>query len=819
MSVKKIFTTIFCLSLGLFVAQADSVNFISKPMTVGKALLADNAYSISHLLDIANFSPELRLPVQLVYNSFIEKSGLFGFAWRSPQLESSAYYDKDGVLWITPWGERIKFFPKDEKQPKDAIKVELYEQAKKGSGFFAPYSEWEADIPKYEYVKSGHWIFRGKRDKVGWIFTYRDFRLKTITAPSGRSIEFNYDDKRLVSITQGGKKFVELSYSKDMVSSLKINGIVHDFNYGLTKLQILPKTEKGSVVSVSRNCLVSIKRGDLLPKTFTYDDYGFLNSIKQGAYTDNILVEHQTLAERLAELKFKKDRKIKYDGPANGRILSDNQFQYTYSSLKPGSIDLSDKLNQKASYRYDIQTGVFKVSEFSGKNYAVYYFMRHDVAYLGKVRKIVDGKGRDLLNYRYDKLSGDVIRVRDLVGNDINFEYGKNGKLSLISRRAANQDTAEPVKSFGYDRFNNLTDISNLDAQGKSVVTTSLSYNKNRDVISISNGQIKNQIIYNTFGYPTKVLNVFGQYTQREMDDYNRMVSNTDFYGVKTYYTYSPAGLISKIERKDDEKLLNSLSITYNGNGQPVRYVDQSGKVKEFERDAFGRVVKELFPDDTEVAYAYNELGQLHTVLDQNKHQITFDWNKFGLDAKTTPAGQLTDYVHDGYGLLTSLDSRKGEDRARSIKYTYDEFDRLIELDYGNGDIETRTYDSWGKLLTTQRGENKERYKYDYFGRLTSKIGTKEKLYIAYNPYGQRIGRKIESNGVKMLERRSYDEYGRLIKISSGGKALEYIYNDNNQIHQQIINGSIIEFTYTKYGQLKSKRMIKNNKTLEKKGM
>ena len=47
----------------------------------------------------------------------------------------------------------------------------------------------------------------------------------------------------------------------------------------------------------------------------------------------------------------------------------------------------------------------------------------------------------------------------------------------------------------------------------------------------------------------------------------------------------------------------------------------------------------------------------------------------------------------------------------------------------------------------------------------------------------------------------------------------KYIYNDNNQIHQQIINGSIIEFTYTKYGQLKSKRMIKNNKTSEKKGM
>ena len=117
--MKKLFLLFSALlSFSLF---ADSVNFYSKPMSAGKALLAENAYSISRLLDTANFSPELKLPVQLVYNSSIEKSGLFGFAWRSPQLESTAYYDKDGVLWVTPWGEKIKFFSKKEKTPKDAI--------------------------------------------------------------------------------------------------------------------------------------------------------------------------------------------------------------------------------------------------------------------------------------------------------------------------------------------------------------------------------------------------------------------------------------------------------------------------------------------------------------------------------------------------------------------------------------------------------------------------------------------------------------------------------------------------------------------------
>ena len=364
------------------------------------------------------------------------------------------------------------------------------------------------------------------------------------------------------------------------------------------------------------------------------------------------------------------------------------------------------------------------------------------------------------------------------------------------------------MKSYGYDNKGNLSEISTLDARGKSVVTSRLQYTPHREVEKVSDGRNTTAIRYNVFGYPVTITNVFGLSTKRELDEFNRMISSTDFYGVKTYYTYTPAGLISRIERKDGEKLLSSLAVTYNANGQPIRYTDQSGKVKKFERDAFGRVVKELFPDDTEVAYTYNKLGQLHTVLDQNKNKIKFDWNKFGLDAKTTPAGQLTDYVHDKYGLLTRLDSKQGRENARSIKYTYDQYDRLIKLDYGNGDIETRTYDSWGKLRSTERGDVKENYRYDYFGRMTAKTGTKEKLFITYNSYGQRTRRQIERNGIKMDEIRSYDKYGRLQKIVAGGKTLEYVYNPKNQIHQQIINGKVVEFSYNKYGQLKSKRML-----------
>ena len=131
---------------------------------------------VSRKLGGANFSPELRYPVQLIYRSDSADAGLFGTSWRSPQLESSAIPEKDGVLWTTPWGEKIRFFAKT----KDKDALDLYKDAMKGpKPYFSPYSEWEAD------GKEGNWIFYGKRTLEGWKLAYRDAKLIAITAPSG----------------------------------------------------------------------------------------------------------------------------------------------------------------------------------------------------------------------------------------------------------------------------------------------------------------------------------------------------------------------------------------------------------------------------------------------------------------------------------------------------------------------------------------------------------------------------------------------------------------------------------------------------------
>ena len=100
-------------------------------------------------------------------------------------------------------GEKVKFFPKKQRLPKDAVRIPVLEEARKGRGYFAPYSDWEADTSASRPEKTGDWTFAGRRGMAGWTFAYRGGRLSRVAAPSGRAIDFAYDKSgRPVSVSQ-----------------------------------------------------------------------------------------------------------------------------------------------------------------------------------------------------------------------------------------------------------------------------------------------------------------------------------------------------------------------------------------------------------------------------------------------------------------------------------------------------------------------------------------------------------------------------------------------------------------------------------------
>ena len=805
MKVRLLVRSLAAAVVGLSLVSgfaAEGVSFAHRPLLAGKASLASDGFEVSRTLGVAAISPELQIPLELVYDSSSESSGTFGHGWRSPQLESSVRWERDGVLWTTPWGEKVKFFPKKEKTSKDAVALAPIEEAKKGSGLYAPYSDWEADANSSDYAKARQFSVTGKNGLKDWRFAYEDGRLVRVETPNGTAAAFEYGAAgELLAVSSQGTRFIELDTADGLVSSLRLNGVPVAFAYNDAQLTILPKTIDGLAAKKSVKFLSSVRVATLDPEVFAYAN-GYLASATRGRRVEKLDVQFETPKDRIQNLKSKDAKnKVAHTGKVSGRLLADADFAYAYA----GGVKLTDKAGRTASYSYDEANGIFTATDFTGRSTTTYYFMRYDAAYLGKVRKVVDGRGRDLVAFRYDKKSGKPVRVTDRLGNKRILEYDARGNCTKLSRRADWSLAEEPVRSFAYDRKNRLSSVSELGADGKPVRTTSLSYDKQGRPTRVTDGRRAVSVAYSPSGFPAAQKDDFSS-VSLAYDRYNRLVSSTDPYGVVTTRTYADHGGLKKVERKDGSILLSSISVGYDKSGLPVSVTDQDGRTTACDRDALGRIVKEKYANDTEVAYGYDKLGRLATVLDENGHEIKFGWDRFGLSSRLTAADQLTDMKRDANGLVTSVTASKNGKADRTIRREYDEHDRVTKVDYGNNETETFAYDKWGRLSSHTRGKLKETYAYDHFGRLAQKDENGLVYTYAYDAYGNRTSRTVRSPaGETTEERRSYDKYGRLVEIASFGTSVKYRYDAKGRIARQTVDGSPIDFAYTKYGQLAGK--------------
>ena len=157
MSIQKFMRQFLVLAgfavLASHILPAKELSFSYQPPLAGKACLAEDGFKVKRTLATVALAPEFQLPIELVYSSCSESACGFGYGWHSPQLESSLKWDTDGLLWNAPWGEKLKFYPKKHQHPKNALKLAPVEDARKGRGLFAPYTDWEADSSDSDYAK------------------------------------------------------------------------------------------------------------------------------------------------------------------------------------------------------------------------------------------------------------------------------------------------------------------------------------------------------------------------------------------------------------------------------------------------------------------------------------------------------------------------------------------------------------------------------------------------------------------------------------------------------------------------------------------
>ena len=787
-------------------ARADAPDFRFRPLLAGKASLTEPGFVVRRELGVAALAPELRIPVELVYESSSEASGAFGFGWRSPQLESSVKWEKDGLLWTTPWGERIRFYPKKGKTPKDAIRLDPIEDAKRGRGLFAPYADWESDTESPDWAKCRRFSILGKGGLKGWRLAYEDGRLASVETPFGASARFDYGPSgELLAVSSQGVRFVELSHAGGLVASLKVNGVPVALAYGATDVTLLPKTADGQPTRKSVRTLASVRVAALDPEAFAYAN-GYLASATRGAFGERFDVQAETPADRRRNI-LSKDRKngVTHTGRVAGRLLADGDCRYSYP--KETAVRLTDALGNAATHDYDAKTGVHAVTGFDGRTTKTYYFMRPDVAYLGKVRTVLDGRDRTLVSFRYDRKTGKPVRVTDRLGNHRLLDYDADGRCTKLSRRAGGLlSSAEPVRSFAYDRKGRLTAVSELDADGKAVRTTSLAYDRAGRPSRVSDGCRTLSVSCAPSGFPSSLRDDFAS-VSFAYDRYNRLVETADPCGIVTRRTYADHGGLAKVERLDGRDVLSSAAVAYDGCGRPVSVTDQDGRVTACDRDALGRIVKERYADGAEVAYGYDALGRLERVVDENGHEIAFGWDRFGLSSRLTAAGQLTSAKRGADGLVAEVTASVTGRVDRTVRREHDAHGRVTRVAYAKGEVETFAYDRWGRLSARTRGSLKETYRYDHFGRLAEKDENGTVFSYAYDAWGRRTSRTVRfaDGGEALEERRAYDKYGRLVEIAAFGTSVKWRYDARGRVARQVVDGSPIDFAYTRDGRLAGK--------------
>ena len=279
---------------------------------------------------------------------------------------------------------------------------------------------------------------------------------------------------------------------------------------------------------------------------------------------------------------------------------------------------------------------------------------------------------------------------------------------------------------------------------------------------------------YNPDGTLLRRINALDQViTYPEYDAHGRARESVDANGLLTRLTYDPRGRL----------IQQQIGTETTG----------------LERDATGRLVRFLLPDDRTLAFEYDAAGRLVLQRDDwgNETRVTLDdegntnqtavygpgddlqairqWRYSALGQRVADVdaqGQETAYVYDPNGnLKTTTDAN-----AKATDYQYDLFDRLSGQDLPDGGQVGYAYDGLDHLIAVTDPNN---HTTDY----------------AYNGFSQQLSVDSPDTGTTTY---SYDlADNRLTETRANGTSLNHTYDALNRLTQSSDNaGETYYYTY-----------------------
>ena len=166
-----------------------------------------------------------------------------------------------------------------------------------------------------------------------------------------------------------------------------------------------------------------------------------------------------------------------------------------------------------------------------------------------------------------------------------------------------------------------------------------------------------------------------------------------DSYGLNGYYTHTIT---------DDAN--NSYSVTRDALGRVTRQSDPDLGVRQYTYDGNDNILTQTDAKNQTLRFAYDKLDRLATKTYPDNSRITWHYDDTRLGTyRLGRAWQITDlsgsttFSYDHRGRPTKIDKVVNES-SFSTQYTYDSLDRVVNMNYPDGEVVQHTYNIQGML-------------------------------------------------------------------------------------------------------------------------
>ncbi len=509
-----------------------------------------------------------------------------------------------------------------------------------------------------------------------------------------------------------------------------------------------------------------------------------------------------------------------YAYDASGRLTSVTatpfyQSQYVYDTFDRMTSKTEPRAQpgeKRLSFTYDPVGRISTIAKLDGTRLAAYSY---DITYTGGLQTVVDLFGTiqtSRTTYTYDACGGVLSEVKDALGGKTRYTWDANfNQVSVI-------DPNGHSTTYFYDARNNV--ISQVDALGASMffdyepifnrITRKVDANGNEVRYAYdgagnltSTDQIVKAFNVSPFNEPATVFTESHTYDGRGL-----RLSTRNASGQQTFFGYDVIGNLTSVARRlvTGPATSTDFITTYEVDkwGRRTAEIDANGSRTEYTFDLEGRTTRiryGVIPASTvflqEVAYDYDPLGRLIRQTGACCRVTNYTYDDQDRIVQVQDAlTHTTTHTYDRNGeLLTTKDAN-----TNVTSFSYDPLHRLTQVtDAANG-AAAYTYDSVGNLLTaTDPNSHTTTYDYDPLNRLKLvTYGDLTQESRTFDAVGNQLT-KTDAKGGGTTRTYTYDSLNRLRKVTlSDGTPSQFFAFDpvgNRTRASTLVDGAAYDIT------------------------